>query len=457
MSMHRRTFLAGLGGVAAAAEVGRAGGGTPQAAELPDFDPAAFLARANADGEFRVTARFWNARVRMEIGDAALDAVVRDGRLHDVGPAAGPEPDVRISGPLADWKAPSGADRSTGQGAAVGRVQIAGDAVCHVGPYQRAIQRLVGLVRETFVGRKSPELAADVDREMDSAVGRYRYVRIQGVQYRVYYEEAGQGIPLVLQHTAGSDGRQWRHLLEDHEIQQHFRLIAYDLPYHGKSLPPTGVAWWTQEYKLTTELLMDSVVAICHALELERPVYMGCSVGGYLAPDLALYRPDEFRAVIGVNSGTGRGPGAAPPPLGYGHEPGSYLGATMYDWLTASTAPEPYRRETGWVYSQGGPGVFAGDLHYYLIDHDLTGGQAQGIDTSRVGVHFLTGEFDPAVQGPTGTEALAADIPGSTYAVMQGGSHFAMCDDYPLFREYLLPILDRIRGREPGAARYLPR
>ena len=443
--MHRRTFLAGLGGMAAAAELGRPAIGAAQAAQLPGFDPAAFVTRTNADGEFLATARFWNARVRMEIGNAKFDAIVRDGKLRDMGPASAQPPDVRISGPLDRWTAPAGAYAATAREVDLGRVLIEGDETCHVAPYQRAIMRLAGLVRETLAGREPAELAADVDREMDSAVGRYRYVRIQGVQYRVYYEEAGQGIPLVLQHTAGSDGRQWRHLLEDREIQQHFRLIAYDLPYHGKSLPPNGVAWWEQEYKLTTELLMDSVVAICHALDLERPTYMGCSVGGFLAPDLALYRPDEFRAVIGINSGTGWGPDQPGQILGYGHQPAAYAGALMHAF-TSSTAPETYRRETGWVYSQGGPGVFAGDLHYYSVEHDLNGGKARGIDTSRIGVHFLTGEFDPTVTGPRGTEVLVADIPGSTYDVIEGGSHFAMCDNYPLFRKHLIPILDRIRG-----------
>ncbi len=41
-----------------------------------------------------------------------------------------------------------------------------------------------------------------VDREFDAAAGRYAYVRVKGrVQYRMYYEEAGQGIPMALQHT----------------------------------------------------------------------------------------------------------------------------------------------------------------------------------------------------------------------------------------------------------------
>jgi hypothetical protein len=39
-------------------------------------------------------------------------------------------------------------------------------------------------------------------------------VRIMGEDCRVYFEEAGQGIPLVCLHTAGADSRQFRHLIE---------------------------------------------------------------------------------------------------------------------------------------------------------------------------------------------------------------------------------------------------
>ena len=64
----------------------------------------------------------------------------------------------------------------------------------------------------------------------DNAQGRYLYLTVltvltvAGVEYRVYCEETGRGIPVLLQHTAGVDGRQWRHLLEDEEITANFRL-----------------------------------------------------------------------------------------------------------------------------------------------------------------------------------------------------------------------------------------
>ncbi len=50
---------------------------------------------------------------------------------------------------------------------------------------------------------------------LDPIVGRYLHVTLQGRPHRLYFEEAGHGIPLVCLHTAGADGRQFRHLLTD--------------------------------------------------------------------------------------------------------------------------------------------------------------------------------------------------------------------------------------------------
>ena len=61
---------------------------------------------------------------------------------------------------------------------------------------------------------------------LEATTGRYVYLDVQGTEYRVYFEEAGSGIPLVCQHTAGSDGKQWRHFLTDADITGTFRVIV---------------------------------------------------------------------------------------------------------------------------------------------------------------------------------------------------------------------------------------
>lgn len=276
----------------------------------------------------------------------------------------------------------------------------------------------------------------------DSATGRYVYVTIDGTEYRVYFEEAGSGIPIVLQHTAGADGRQWRHFLEDRGFQRDFRMIAYDLPYHGKSVPPESVKWWAREYRLTKNFLMKFVVTLAHTLELERPVYMGSSIGGNLATDLAINYPAEFRALIGLEA-------AILTPGGYDDQwyhpriSNDYKASVMYG-LMSPTSPEKYRRETAWVYSQGAPPTFKGDLYYYSIDHDLTH-TAEQLDGTRVPVYLLTGEYDWA-STPAMTEELVARAKGVKYRTMVGLGHFPMSEDPVRFREYITPVLAEIRA-----------
>ena len=291
---------------------------------------------------------------------------------------------------------------------------------------------------------------------LEPVTGRYLRLEVEGIDYRVYFEESGQGIPLVCQHTAGSDGRQWRHLLNDADVTARYRVIVPDLPYHGKSLPPEATEWWKEEYRLTQAFFIAFHLALNRALELERPVYIGCSMGGHLAPDLALECPDEYRAVIGCESGLGSGFASGESPAGVTPEAvgrslawlahprlsNDFKAASMWS-LTAPVSPEKYRRETIWEYSQGAPAVFRGDLHYYSIEHDLTGGRARRIDTSRVAVYLLTGEYDPSVS-PEDTRQLAEQIDGAKFTEMKGIGHFAMSENYPVFRQYLMPVLDEI-------------
>ena len=134
----------------------------------------------------------------------------------------------------------------------------------------------------------------------EATTGRYVYLDVLGVEYRVYFEEAGAGIPLICQHTAGSDGRQFRHLLADPEVTKRYRVLAFDLPWHGKSTPPDG--WEKMEYRLTTQSYTAAIRAFCNAMELDKPVVMGCSIGGRIVLNLAIAHAAEFRALVALEA-----------------------------------------------------------------------------------------------------------------------------------------------------------
>lgn len=272
--------------------------------------------------------------------------------------------------------------------------------------------------------------------------GRYLSLSIDGRNLRVYVETSGTGVPLLLQHTAGSDNRQWRHLLNDSEVADKFMMIAADLPGHGKSLFPDEDLWWARDYRLTRDFFMRFQVRLAEELLLEHPVFMGCSIGGHLAADLALEYPGAFRASIGLQASAHTPSSQSGLDLldhpGVGNQ---YAAALMYG-LTSPHSPEARRREVAWIYSQAAPGVFRGDLHYYTVEHDLRS-RACEIDTARTALYILSGEYDWS-STTAASKALAESIPGATFISMPGLGHFPMAEDPARFREFLLPVLEEI-------------
>jgi pimeloyl-ACP methyl ester carboxylesterase len=281
---------------------------------------------------------------------------------------------------------------------------------------------------------------------IEPVVGRYLRLDFNGKPHRIYFEEAGQGIPLVCLHTAGADGRQYRALLNDAEITKRFRVTAFDLPWHGKSSPPPGFE--REAYRLTTDLYVDTVMAFCRALKLERPVVMGCSIGGRAVLHLALKHGGYFRAAIGLQSATHADAGADTRlrDLGVLFRPdvhGQEAAAGSVACLISPTSPNAERWETLWHYMQGGPGVFLGDLHYYFTDGDLRNGLLDGLDTKRCPLHLLTGEYDLSAT-PALTADLAKLVNAASFQVMEGLGHFPMSESPRQFRRYLLPVLEKI-------------
>lgn len=273
-------------------------------------------------------------------------------------------------------------------------------------------------------------------------VGRYCHLALSGRPHRLYIEEAGSGIPLVCLHTAGADGRQFRHLLNDPAITRDYRVIVFDMPWHGKSLPPVGFE--TEEYQLTTESYTQMVIDVCDALELARPVVMGCSIGGRLVLNLAAEHPDRFRALIGLESAAHQQPWYDTEWLNRPDVHGGEVCAALVSGMMAPQSPAESRHETLWMYKCSGPGIFRGDLYFYRVDGDLRAKIAR-IDTARCPLYMLTGEYDFSCT-PDDTKRTAAQIKGADVTIMKELGHFPMSENPAQFRRYILPVLEKIKA-----------
>jgi pimeloyl-ACP methyl ester carboxylesterase len=106
----------------------------------------------------------------------------------------------------------------------------------------------------------------------------------------LYYETAGTMQPFVMIHAGVADNRQWNN--EFKYFAQHYRVLRYDVRGFGKSEPVEG------EYSNLQDL-----TGLLDQLDFNEPVIlMGCSMGGGLAMDFALARPNRVKALIMVCS-----------------------------------------------------------------------------------------------------------------------------------------------------------
>lgn len=276
---------------------------------------------------------------------------------------------------------------------------------------------------------------------IEPIVGRYVHIELDGQVYRTSYEEAGDGIPLVCIHTAGGDLRQYRHLLNDPDITSRFRVIAFDLPRHGRSLPPDGT--YDDPYQITRTFLLDFIDAFCDALSLDRPALLGTSMGGYIMLSVAIERWERYRGLIACQPRAF----ADWTKLGFALDnPTINIQSftTVIKALISPDSPVDRAKEVEWVYAQAGPGVLAGDLAG-ATDCDVRDTISQ-IDAERTGLFVIGGDWDLSCL-PEHTRELSDAIPGLPVVRMPDAGHFPPAENPEAFREVLLPILDQIEKR----------
>ena len=402
----------------------------------------------NADANLVRRGRFLSTTFLVEIGDKGYLVKILEGRIASItpGPFVTPNYSFALRAPRDEWelfwtKLPPPGHHDIFALFKRGKLKIEGD----LRPFMQNllyIKDVLASPRKHAGGSEARprRKRAPASPRFEPIVGRYLNFDLLGRPHRLYIEEAGQGIPLLCLHTAGSDGRQYRGLLNDKRITDNFRVIVFDMPWHGKSSPPEG--YQNEEYKLTSRDYVRMVLEISDALELDKPVVMGCSIGGRIVLYLAHQHAERFRAIIGLETAAHVAPYYD---VEWLHRPdvhGGEVSTGVVSGLVAPTAPDNHRWETLWHYLMSGPGVFKGDLHFYKVDGDIRA-KVDEIDGRKTPLYLLTGEYDYSCTSE-GTLDVAKRT-GAEAVIMKGLGHFPMSEDPPKFISYLLPVLEKIR------------
>jgi len=405
------------------------------------FDASEPLKRRSARARFVLLLEAGAEKRRLRLEPGALSLETADGPMDGWNLALRAEPQAWLD----HWATVPRPDAADLFGMARhGRLKIEGDFLPLM-QHLQLVKDILALPRPTPGKAMRPDTgpagkSGPTEPSFDPIIGRYLRLQIGGEPHRLYVEEAGKGIPLLCLHTAGADGRQYRGLMLDPKVTDRFRVIAFDMPWHGKSSPPEG--YQDREYKLSTADYVGQILAVCDALELDRPVVLGCSIGGRIVLQLAADHPDRFRGLIGAQGAAWQAPWYDTDWL---HRPdvhGGEVCAALISGNTAPGGPPAEMHETLWHYMQGGPGIFKGDLWFYRVDGDLRE-TIKRIDTARCPLTLMAGEYDFSCR-PEDMQATADAIPGCDAIRMEGLGHFPMSENYEQFATYLHPVLERI-------------
>ena len=115
-------------------------------------------------------------------------------------------------------------------------------------------------------------------------------IQINGIT--LHYEIYGQGQPILFIHGLGSSGRDWEYQVDF--FCKDYRVITFDVRGHGQSDKPPG--------PYTVPLFAADTAKLMEAVDIAPAHIVGISMGGMIAFQLAVDRPDLVKSMVIVNS-----------------------------------------------------------------------------------------------------------------------------------------------------------
>ncbi|MGA7733772.1 MAG: alpha/beta hydrolase [Chloroflexia bacterium] len=112
------------------------------------------------------------------------------------------------------------------------------------------------------------------------------YIQANGLD--IYFEEHGEGNPLLLIHGGILTSDSWQPYLA--AFAEHYRVITPDSRGHGRTANPTG--------SMSFGLLAADMAALVQALDLRKPLICGYSDGGQVALEIGMRYPDLPQAIV---------------------------------------------------------------------------------------------------------------------------------------------------------------
>ena len=155
---------------------------------------------------------------------------------------------------------------------------------------------------------------------------------VQTEKWRLHYNEAGEGHPLIMLHGIGPGATGWSNFNQNLKgLAEDFRVILLDFPGWGKS--DTIIA----SDKSRNAINCEAVELLMNALEIDTAALVGNSMGGAAVLEAMLAYPDRISHAVTMGSGIWKLPKI--------FAPEGYSEGIRIIWETyADPSPDNFRR-----------------------------------------------------------------------------------------------------------------
>ena len=219
---------------------------------------------------------------------------------------------------------------------------------------------------------------------------------------------AGRKPPLVLIHGAGGTHMHWPAALRRLADRT---VYAIDLPGHGKS-KGSG--------RDSIDAYREVVYAFCQALNLDRIVLAGHSMGSAITLDFALHYPQRLAGIILVGSGARLR--VAPAILDGIRSDFPATAKLIAEWTHDPHAAEQLKRMYVQRLLENDPNVLYGD--FFACDHFDLRADLPRIQTPVLVLCGTTDQMTPVKY----SEFLVQNLPNARLALLPGAGHMVMLE-----------------------------
>lgn len=113
--------------------------------------------------------------------------------------------------------------------------------------------------------------------------------KVQVGDVELYYEDYGEGVPVVLIHGLAGDCSAWKPQIAS--MEKNYRVLAFDNRGAGRSSAP--------DYPYTSSHFAADTIGLMDAVGITEPAHViGRSMGGAIAQMMALDYPDRVRSLL---------------------------------------------------------------------------------------------------------------------------------------------------------------